>query len=173
MLLPLPLLLFDTHAGGNLTLNPTSVSVLRDFMSTNKMGIGGVRKPGGWRRRLEECVFILGYGCDEPRGVGEERARFYLQPWQFEWKANRDVLTRTNGTFLGCCLSVSRVLFTWMRQTIFFCHCLLTYCSSSFISATRSHAFCSVFVLLFFSPHKNLNYSLLAPYYHISDKRGK
>lgn len=93
----------------------------------------------------------------------KENERFYLQLWLFlREKANkRDMLTQTNRTFLGCYLSVSRVLFTWMRLV---CFRTLLFTSVPRITRFRS-VLCGV-------SHADLKSTLLAPYYHISDKRG-
>lgn len=52
-------------------------------------------------------------------GGEKKRVRFYLQPRLF-WEESQQRDTRNNRTFLGCYLSVSRVLFTWMRLLCFF-----------------------------------------------------
>lgn len=70
----------------------------------------------------------------------------------------RDMLTQINRTFLGCYLSVSRVLFTWMLLLFFFfSHCLHFLTIRLFSSVPQDH-FCSssfsLFFLQFFS-HKS------------------
>lgn len=89
---------------------------------------------------------------------------FHLQPWARE--RERDMLTQTNRTFLGCYLSVSRVFCTL--------ECAFSVFSSPpsllFSSVPRDHLLFGLFSGSF--SHTNLNSTLLAPYYHISDRLG-
>lgn len=154
MFLLLLLLLFDTHAGGNLTLNPTSVSVLRDFMSTNKRGLAAYetkKKKGG---RLEECVFIPGvwlrWFCLNCEEVRRRECDFISSLDCFERKANRETLETTGLSWAAIYLSPG-----FCSLECAFCVSFLLNCTSAFISATRSHAFCWVFLSVFFFSHKS------------------
>lgn len=101
----LPLLLFDTHAGGNLTFYSFR-SHLRDFMRGFKTG-----KARGIMQ--EECVFVPGCGGDHIC----VRLRWTLRIWGLgsppEGSQKRHV-DSIYQDFPGL-LDVSRVLFTWMR----------------------------------------------------------
>lgn len=62
------LLLFDTHVGGSLTdySFKSHLSISHQTFKLIKI-IGGIKKKQAWRktRRLKECVFIPGCGCDD------------------------------------------------------------------------------------------------------------
>lgn len=84
-----------------------------------------------------------------------------------EESQQRDIITQINRTFLGCYLSVSRVLFTWMRLLCFF---FIAYFLTvwQFLSVPQDQ-FCSSDLFSVAFSHTSLNATLLAPYYHMSD----
>lgn len=114
------LLLFDTHAGGNLTdysfKSHLSISPQETSCPLIKRGLArqerleGSYKEDDWRN-----VFLyLGMVTAEIWPVRRRETGFISSLGCFfrEESQQRDMLTQTNRTFLGCYLSVSRVLFT-------------------------------------------------------------
>lgn len=130
-------------------LNPTSV--LRDFMFTNKKRIGDIRKPGGrkedWRNvflypGMAAVVWMM--NCAEVK----RRKRFHLQSWLLSrgkpTERNIDSYYQDFPGLLFVCLQGS----VHFNAPSVFLPSLATYCTSVFVSATRSLALGLFFCVL-------------------------
>lgn len=124
------LLLFDTHAGeimndySHLSISPQRrhVHPLKGNRNTRKCYRNHAKKTGGmcfctWvmmAKILSTAAIRTVRRWEGERGVSPPASAVFE-----EESRNRDMLTQINRTFPGCYLSVSGVLFTWMRLLCF------------------------------------------------------